>query len=302
MPSLPSLPSRASGTLLALAAGNMLGLDAEFELQPRVPPLSEIPEAELRRPWDDDLAQAFELAQSLARHRRADPRDLADRFVRWARTNGRGMGAQTRRAIELFEKGFAPLDAGRMVWEKSLGRAAGNGGVMRVAPVGLAFHDDPAALARAAHDATAITHADPRCTQSALAVAAAVAALLRGEPALDAALAALRALPSPEPELLEAVSAAPRRRLDDIPVRAPEAIGYTVTCAAAGFWAVAQDSPLEETLLAVVNAAGDADTNGAVAGALLGARHGLEAIPPRWLARVRGRAKLEGVALELVKR
>ncbi len=299
---MPSLPSRAQATLVALAAGNMLGLDAEFELEPHTPPITDIPEAELRRPWDDDLAQAFELADSLARLRRADPRDLANRFVRWSRTNGRGMGSQTRKAVELFEKGFSPLDAGRMVWEQSLGRAAGNGGVMRVAPVGLAFHDDPAALARAAHDSTAITHADPRCTQGALAVAAAVASLLNGGPAIEAALAAVRAVPRPETEILEAVANAPRRRLDDIPIRAGHAIGYTVTCTAAAFWAVAQPAPLEETLLAVVNAAGDSDTNAAVAGALLGARDGMEALPARWLARIRDRAKLEAVALELVKR
>ncbi|MEK7467105.1 MAG: ADP-ribosylglycohydrolase family protein [Planctomycetota bacterium] len=299
---MPPLTSRATGTLLGLAAGNMLGLEAEFELEPRVPPVTDIPEAELRRPWDDDLAQAFELAESLARHRKADPRDLANRFQKWARANGRGMGSQTQQAIRLFEKGFAPLDAGRMVWEQSVGRAAGNGGVMRVAPVGLAFHDNPEALAKAAHDATAITHFDPRCIQGALAIAAAVASLLNGGPALEAALAAVRALPKPEPEILEALASSSLRALDDIPIRAGNAIGYTVTCTAAAFWAVAQKAPLEETLLAVVNAAGDSDTNGAVAGALLGARDGMEAIPQRWLERIRDRAKLEAVALDLVKR
>jgi ADP-ribosyl-[dinitrogen reductase] hydrolase len=297
-----TLPSRAKATLLGLAAGNMLGLEAEFELVPRVPPITDIPEAELRKSWDDDLAQAFELAESLARHRKADPRDLAGRFQKWARANGRGMGSQTRKAIRLFEKGFSPLDAGRMVWEQSVGQSAGNGGVMRVAPVGLAFFDNAEALAKAAHIATAITHFDPRCTQGALAVAAAVASLLNGGPALEAALAAVRALPTPEPEVVEAIVASARRTLDEIPIRAKNAIGYTVTCTAAAFWAVAQKAPLEETLLAVVNAAGDSDTNGAVAGALLGARHGLEALPQRWLDRIRDRAKLEAVALELVKR
>ncbi|MCE9584113.1 MAG: ADP-ribosylglycohydrolase family protein [Planctomycetes bacterium] len=299
---MPDLLYRARATMLGLAAGNMLDLPAEFELVPHEPPITDIDAAELRRPWDDDLAQAFDLAESLARHRRADPRDLAARLTRWSRANGRGLGNQTAKAIALFEKGFAPLDAGRMVWEQSVGRAAGNGGVMRVAPVGLAFHDDPAALARAALDATAITHFDPRCTQGALAVAAGVAALLHGENALAAALAAIRALPRPEAELVDALASVPRKSLDDLPIRAANGIGYTVTCTAAGFWAVEQKGPLEEVLLAVVNAAGDADTNGAVAGALLGARHGIEAIPERWLERIRDRGKLEAVALKLVKR
>ena len=288
--------------MLGLAAGNMLGLPNEFRLRRADPPVTDIDPAELRAPWDDDLAQAVELARSLVTLHRADPRDLANRFLNWARTNGRGMGSQTRKVLRLLDKGFSPLDASRQVWEASNCQAAGNGAVMRCAPAGIAFHDDPAALARAAIDSAAVTHFDPRCTQSALAVAAGVAALLHEGPPLDAALAAVRAQPKPEPDVVRALEAIPRLRIGDLPIREKEAIGFTVTAMQAGLWAAHQEGPLESVLLDIVNECGDADTNGAVAGALLGAKSGEEAIPERWLARMRGRIEIGKVAEDLLRR
>jgi ADP-ribosyl-[dinitrogen reductase] hydrolase len=296
---LEELVSRAKGCVLGLACGNLLGLPNEFKRSPPAEPVIDIDPAELGRPWDDDLAQAAVLAEALLRPGGFDVADFARRIGHWARTNGRGMGGQTRRVLELQARGLAPLAAARHVWESSDRQAAGNGGVMRVAPVGLRHHGDSAELVRVAGLATGVTHCDPRCTHSASAVAAAVAALLHGESARTAALRTLDALPETDPEFRHVVDVLPRLALDDLPIRTG-GIGYTLTCAAVGLWAAEQEAPLEETLLAVTNAAGDADTNGAVAGALLGARFGVEALPERWLARVRDRAGLERLADALV--
>jgi ADP-ribosyl-[dinitrogen reductase] hydrolase len=287
--------------MLGLACGNLLGLPNEFLREPPARPVTDIDPAELEEPWDDDLAQAALLAEALLRPGGLDSSDLVARLLHWRRTNGAGMGSQTRRVLELHARGLAPLAAARHVWESSDRQAAGNGGVMRVAPVGLRHHDDPAELLRVAELATAVTHCDPRCTHSAATVAAAVAGLLHGRPARAAALEALDALPGADPEFRHVVEVLPSLELDDLPIRSGR-IGYTLTCAAVGLWAAGQEGPLEETLLAVTNAGGDADTNGAVAGALLGARSGVEALPQRWLERVRGRAELEALADALVAR
>ena len=122
-----------------------------------------------------------------------------------------------------------------------------------------------------------------------------------GRPALETAVAAVRAQAKPEAELVRALERSAGARLADIPVRG-EGSGYTVLTTQVGFWAAAQPGALEDVLLAVVNEGGDADTNGAVAGALLGAKHGLDAIPQRWLDRIRGRAEIEALAEELLKR
>ena len=82
--------------------------------------------------------------------------------------------------------------------------------------------------------------------------------------------------------------------LDDVDM------GYTLKAMQVALWCAVQASDFEESLVAVVSAGGDTDTNGAVAGAVLGARFGLNAIPSRWrerLAEVRqGREPLEALA------
>jgi ADP-ribosyl-[dinitrogen reductase] hydrolase len=280
----------------------MLGLPNEFLEAPPAKRVTDIDPRELSRPWDDDLAQAAELARSLAARRRVDPADLKIRFLNWLRMNGRGCGALTRRALHRMDQGFAPFDAARQAWEETGCTAAGNGSVMRCAPVALAFHDDPAALERAALDQAAVTHWDPRARQSSLAVCAAAAALLHDRDPLEAALAAVRAQPKPEPELEEALAAIPRLTLYDLPIRRENAFGYSVTCAQAALWAAVQPGSLESILLDIVQEGGDADTNGAAAGALLGAKHGLDAIPKRWLERIRGKDDLVELAERLVAR
>src|SRR5262245_54272292 len=118
------LESRARGCLLGLAAGNLLGLPNEGSARPARPPLTDIDPAELSRPWDEDGAQAFELAESLAEHGEVEARDLGARFVEWARANGRGMGLHTRNVIRLLEQGLLPLAASRVAWERAARDAA----------------------------------------------------------------------------------------------------------------------------------------------------------------------------------
>ncbi|MBM3946870.1 MAG: ADP-ribosylglycohydrolase family protein, partial [SAR202 cluster bacterium] len=82
----------------------------------------------------------------------------------------------------------------------------------------------------------------------------------------------------------------------------PDAMGYTFKAMQAGLWAVKQPGTLEETLVRVVSAGGDTDTNGAVAGALLGARFGEAVIPARWTECIGNRPSLERLAERLLER
>ena len=68
--------------------------------------------------------------------------------------------------------------------------------------------------------------------------------------------------------------------------------GHTVLTLQAGLWAAATPLSLEESLISVVNAGGDTDTNGALAGAVLGARYGASAIPLRWKAYIAQKERL----------
>lgn len=71
--------------------------------------------------------------------------------------------------------------------------------------------------------------------------------------------------------------------LDALVLDDESTMGYTLTTMSAGLWSLYHCSSFEDGLLAVANAGGDADTNGAVAGSLLGARFGYENIPERFI-------------------
>ena len=214
---------------------------------------------------------------------------------------------------------FAPS---RSAWEDSGRSAAGNGSVMRCGPVALRWFDDDAALARNSVVSAAVTHWDPRCLWSTLLADFAIAACLRGEPIeadglLDQASAALRAVGDelaqfelPEtspPDVLDAVATAlaPGAQVADLQLDSG-GIGYAPKALGATLWAARHAASVEDGLVAIVSAGGDTDTNAAPAGAALGARFGLEAIPQRWRNQIdelrEDREPLEPYADRLVAR
>ena len=199
-------------------------------------------------------------------------------------------------------KGGDPLEPSRSVWEESGRNAAGNGSVMRCGPVALRWFDNDAALARNSVVSAAVTHWDPRCIWSTLLADFAIAACLRGEPIgadplLNQASAALRAAgdeialfeppEEPHPDVLDAVATAlaPGAQVADLLLDSG-GIGYAPKALGATLWAAHHAASVEEGLVAIVSAGGDTDTNAAPAGAALGARFGLEAIPQRWRNRI----------------
>src|SRR6185436_21170102 len=125
-----------------------------------------------------------------------------------------------------------------------------------------------------------LTHVDGRCRTAVTAVTLGVAALVRGEPAPDAARSALTAVEDLEggEELEFLVEAVGASRAIDGPDQ-----GFCLFTTGAAFQALVRPGDAEAELRRVVSLGGDADTNAAVAGALLGARDGVQGLPPVWL-------------------
>ncbi len=205
--------------------------------------------------------------------------------------------------------GMPAADAARAAWEdgweKHGSYSAANGAVMRCAPVAIRWFGDDAALARNSIVSAAATHWDPRCTWSAALVNATAALCLRGE-AVDAEQLLLRAgiaepairdlrdelAPCatgahPPAEVSEAAASAlsDGTEVGDLDLGGP-ASGYVIKTLKAALWAAVHPRSFEDGLSAIVSAGGDADTNGAAAGAVLGARFGLSGIPAHWRERV----------------
>jgi ADP-ribosylglycohydrolase len=197
---------------------------------------------------------------------------------------------------------LAALRGGRMgTIEEPLNDSKGCGGIMRIAPVGLAGAD----AFRLGCEIAATTHGHPSGYLAAGALAAIIAGMGRGAAlpaALDAAVAELRRWPSHE-ECLAAIEAA--RRLARVGPPSPETVetlgGAWVaeeTLAIALLCALTAES-FEEGVVRAVNHGGDSDSTGAVAGNLLGALHGPAAIPSRWLDNLELRAEIEQIARDL---
>jgi len=301
----PQLVSRARGALLGLVAGNQLGVPTEHLGTPEairkafpngVVDLAPPPK---NSPYDDDAAMALLLGESLLASKGFDANDVARRWVKWMKVDGRGIGITTRRALTLIDRGKDPFEAGQLASQENPGRSAGNGSVMRCIPVALRYHDDPDRLIRVSTQQAAITHADERCTWGAAAVNLAARELLHGNIYFidevmhrigDRAPRALR----------EAIHRVPREGEGDLPIARAGEVGYVVHCVEIAFWFVTHDRSLEEALIALAQAGGDTDTNAAVAGALLGARYGDVALPPRWVDQITGSQGIAQLAERLV--
>jgi len=294
--------------MLGLAVGNALGLPAEGEsahaIRRHFPGgITEVREEERDRPWDDDLAQTALLAEVLLESEELDSEAFAARLVEWAHENGRGIGELTRSVIDELARGRPSYEAARLAWEGNAMSNAGNGAVMRCAPVALRHMRSGVDLIRTARTSALVTHYDVRCEWSTVVTAVALATCLSSEPVevgdLAAAVDSLggegRSADSIE-QVAEATRMTEGSSLDELELDDPMDMGYTLKAMQVALWSMAQAGGFEQTVVGVVNQGGDTDTNGALAGAVMGARHGASSIPQRWVDNVADTDRLTGLA------
>lgn len=297
-----SLRDRYAGTLVGLACGDALGGPVEFlnrdEIAARFPTgVSEF----IGGGWlslapgevTDDTEQALILAESLTESG-LDLDRLAAGLTAWFRDNPKDIGNTTRIALEALATGTAPLDAGAAALavrgERS---AAANGAVMRCAPVALRFRRDPDRLVRASLDSARVTHAEARASWGTVAVNQAIAHLLDGGAIADTPVAAVVGIPNSE--VREAVRDAAGRQRDEV-----RSGGFVLETIGASFWSLLNAGSAREAIETAVALGDDADSTGAVTGALAGAAYGVSALPSTWVETVQFRERLESEAERLL--
>ena len=308
---------RARGVMLGVAVGNLLGLPvegwSERRIKERYPNgVREIRPSELAKPMDDDLAQSVELAEALLEGGGLIERFTA-RLVAWSLLNGRGMGGTTKQSINQIKDKVPPPVAAYAVY-RAKGEIAPNGGIMRCAPVAIARRRHPELLVRDTADTCAVSHYAPASQWSCVVVNAVIAVLLGGGvPDMQKLLAAARADGCPDLVGVAHAAGVPTSLLENA-MRGRSSPGdakwmrgnqgpkgHTVLTMQAGLWAATTPLNFEEALVELVNSGGDTDTNGALAGAVLGARYGAAAIPLRWTSGVSQRERLGNLADRLVR-
>ena len=297
-----SLRDRYTGTLLGLACGDALGGPLEFlkrdEIAVQFPAgVSEF----IGGGWldldpgevTDDTQQTLILAEALTASG-LDLDRLAAGLISWFRSNPKDIGNTTRIALEALAAGTAPLDAGTVALTARGERsAAANGAVMRCAPVALRFRREPDRLVRASLDSARVTHAEARASWGTVAVNQAIVHLLNGGVIADAPAAAVLGVPNNE--IREAVLSAVGRQRNEV-----RASGFVLETIGASFWSLLSASSAREAVETAVALGDDADSTGAVTGAMAGAAYGASALPKKWVETVQFRERLESEAVRLL--
>ena len=304
----PGRLERSHGALLGLAVGDALGTTLEFHPAGSFAPLTDMvgggPFELAPGEWTDDTSMALCLAESLVETGGFDPLDQLHRYLRWYRqghfsvkSHCFDIGGTTRAALERFERTGDPLAGSPDP------RSAGNGSIMRLAPVPIAFAHDPATAVRLAGENSRTTHGARACVDACRYLGGLIVGALRGVP--KETLLEPRFTPDPggwgEAPMVAEVDAVAAGSF--LRKRPPEirGTGYVVESLEAALWAFASTDTFRDGALAAVNLGDDADSTGAVYGQLAGAYYGKDAIPRSWREVLAMRAVIENFANSLVR-
>ena len=284
---------RFRGCLLGLAAGDALGTTLEFKPPGTFEPIDDMvgggPFGLEPGQWTDDTSMALCLATSLIECGGFDAADQMQRYVRWWRegylsSTGEhfDIGITTSGALSRFMRHGDPY-AG-----SADPNSAGNGSLMRLAPVPMRYVGDAAeAIARAA-DSSRVTHGAREAVDACRCFAGLLVGALQGvdkQTLLSSGYCPVEKLWGREP-LAERVALVASGSFKD---REPPDIrgkGYVVDALEAALWAFDRSDSFREGALLAVNLGDDADTTGAIYGQIAGAHYGAEAIPAVWRAKL----------------
>lgn len=309
---MSSTLDRFRGALLGLAVGDALGTTLEFRRPGSFQPITDMigggPFGLEPGEWTDDTSMALCLAESLVERQGFDPFDQLERYCRWHEEGylsstgrcfdiGRTVAAAlarykaARRAAALTTFEFGSTDP----------HSAGNGSIMRLAPVPMAFAARPLDAIHFSAQSSRTTHGAAEAVEACRYLAALIVGALRG--ASKDELLAERYSPVPgywdEHPLAPAIDEIAR---GSFRTREPPEIrgtGYVVKSLEAALWAFRRTSDFRSGCLAAVNLGDDADTTGAVYGQLAGAFYGASGIPAEWIERLALRERIEELAARL---
>jgi ADP-ribosylglycohydrolase len=295
------------GSLLGLAAGDALGTAVEFEPPGTFAPLTDVvgggPFDLKPGEWTDDTAMALCLAESLVTKGGFVPVHQLETYCRWHRhghlsVTGKcfDIGGTTWEALTAFERSRRPYPG------NTADHAAGNGSIMRLAPVPLAFAADPDRAIRLAADSSRTTHGAAASVDACRYLAGLIVGAVQGRPKDEL----LSPMFTPVPGLWDREPLVPViAEIAGGSFRAkspPEIVGsgYVVKSLEAALWAFASTDTFRAGALAAVNLGDDADTTGAVYGQLAGAVYGEDGIPADWRAKLAMRELIEQRAADLL--
>lgn len=293
--------ARFRGCLLGLAVGDAVGTTVEFSPPGTFPPVTDMtgggPFHLQAGQWTDDTSMALCLAESLLAKQAFDPADQMERYLRWYRegylsSTGRcfDIGATVRDALNRFARNPQQPYAG-----STDPYSAGNGSLMRLAPVPLFFSADDEKAIELSGDSSKTTHGAVACIDACRYFASLLLDALRGVDRREL-FSGSRIPANLSPDIAEIAAGSFLRKNPP----AIQGTGYVVRSLEAALWAFATTSNFREGCLRAANLGDDADTTCAIYGQLAGAYYGDHGIPREWRERLHLRSYIETIADRLM--
>jgi ADP-ribosyl-[dinitrogen reductase] hydrolase len=295
-----TLLNRYRGALLGLACGDALGTTLEFKPPGTFEPLTDIvgggPFSLKPGDFTDDTSMALCLAESLVSCGGFDPIDQMTRYCRWWQegylsATGKcfDIGVTVSRALRSY------LRSGNPFAGSADPNTAGNGSLMRLAPIPLAYRANPEQVLWFAAESSRTTHGAQTCLDACKLYAAMILAALNGC-SKDEILSPALYHGSLVPEIREIAAGSYKQK------NPPEiaGTGYVVRSLEAALWAFYRSDSFAKGALLAANLGDDADTTAAIFGQLGGAFYGASGIPQPWLKKLAMRQFIEQLADDLL--
>jgi ADP-ribosylglycohydrolase len=301
-----SIITRYRGCLLGLAVGDALGTTLEFRSPGSFMPITDMVGGGPFRlepgQWTDDTSLALCLAESLIERHAFDPVDQLTRYVRWwkeGHLSSTGdcfdIGTTTSTALRRFQMTGQPYcgstDNGH----------AGNGSIMRLAPVPLFFAPDPQQAMEKSGDSSRTTHGAAEAVDACRYLGGLIIGALSGmgkDELLSVDYAPVKGYwrQHPVSQEIAEIAAGSFKHREPPQIKG---LGYVVKSLEAALWAFHKTDNFRDGALLAVNLGDDADTTGAVYGQLAGAYYGEAVIPSGWLSKLAKRKLIESMAENL---
>lgn len=304
---------RFRGCLLGLAIGDAVGTTLEFRSPGTFEPLTDMvgggPFQLEAGQWTDDTSMALCLAESLVERQGFDALDQLERYRRWydeghLSSTGRcfDIGNTTRTALERYKGALERNEPLTPEFGPTAPNTAGNGSIMRLAPVPIAFAGDPGTAVELAAESSRTTHGTLEAVDACRYLGALLVGALRGES--KETLLSERYTPAPglweEHPLAPAIDEVACGSFKDRDPPKIKGAGYVVRSLEAALWAFPRTDDFRSGCLAAVNLGDDADTTGAVYGQVAGAFYGASGLPTRWLGKLAMRDEIEEFGLQIL--
>lgn len=308
------LQDQYRGCLLGLAIGDALGTTLEFSSPGSFTPIKDIvgggPFHLKAGEWTDDTSMALCLAESLITKKGFDPKDQMERYLKWYKdgylsSNGIcfDIGITTLSSLMKFKETQEPYCGPTDEY------TAGNGSLMRLAPVPLFYANNPEIGIMMSGESSRTTHQAPVAIDACRYLGALIVGLVNGnsEKNNNKKEEILSSFYSPIPEYwdrnpvsseLTDIINGSFKRLNPPDIKGS---GHVLKTLEAALWAFYCSNTFEEGCLMAVNLGNDADTTGAIYGQLAGAFYGDTGIPTRWLSTLVHKEKIVEIADEIYR-